>query len=179
MDIHPEEITVFSEKFIATAKKIIRYRKEQDRVEGILQIVSSKDLRALGRNLTIKEKREQIEQRLGLSADEIKDRIRQLQVNEKKLKDIENTFETPIDKIISMAREVNRGRKMMKSAKDRLIKANLRLVVSIAKNTQTGACSFSILFKKGISASSKPLKNLNTAKGTNFLRMLLGGYAKR
>jgi len=59
-----------------------------------LQVSSSKDLRTLGRNLTIKEKREEIEQRLGLSAEEIKDKIRQLQVNEKKLQDIENNFET-------------------------------------------------------------------------------------
>jgi len=179
MDIHPEEITVFSEKFIATAKKIIRYRKEQDRVEGILQIVSSKDLRALGRNLTIKEKREQIEQRLGLSADEIKDRIRQLQVNEKKLKDIENTFETPIDKIISMAREVNRGRKMMKSAKDRLIKANLRLVVSIAKKYTNRGMQFFDLVQEGNIGLIKAVEKFEYRKGTNFLRMLLGGYAKR
>jgi RNA polymerase primary sigma factor len=168
MDIHPEEITVFSEKFIATAKKIIRYRKEQDRVEGILQIVSSKDLRALGRNLTIKEKREQIEQRLGLSADEIKDRIRQLQVNEKKLKDIENTFETPIDKIISMAREVNRGRKMMKSAKDRLIKANLRLVVSIAKKYTNRGMQFFDLVQEGNIGLIKAVEKFEYRKGYKF-----------
>jgi RNA polymerase primary sigma factor len=167
-DIHPEEITVFSEKFIVAAKKIIRYRKEQDRVQGILQISSSKDLRILGRNLTIKEKREEIEQRLGLSAEEIKDKIRQLQVNEKKLQDIENNFETPIDKIISMAREVNRGRKMMKGAKDRLIKANLRLVVSIAKKYTNRGMQFFDLVQEGNIGLIKAVEKFEYRKGYKF-----------
>ena len=167
-DIHPEEITVFSEKFIVAAKKIIRYRKEQDRIQGILQISSSKDLRILGRNLTIKEKREEIEQRLGLSAEEIKDKIRQLQVNEKKLQDIENNFETPIDKIISMAREVNRGRKMMKSAKDRLIKANLRLVVSIAKKYTNRGMQFFDLVQEGNIGLIKAVEKFEYRKGYKF-----------
>ncbi|HPG96318.1 MAG TPA: RNA polymerase sigma factor RpoD [Rectinema sp.] len=167
-DIHPEEITVFSEKFIVAAKKIIRYRKEQDRIQGILQISSSKDLRILGRNLTIKEKREEIEQRLGLSAEEIKDKIRQLQVNEKKLQDIENNFETPIDKIISMAREVNRGRKMMKGAKDRLIKANLRLVVSIAKKYTNRGMQFFDLVQEGNIGLIKAVEKFEYRKGYKF-----------
>jgi len=167
-DIHPEEITIFSEKFIVAARKIIRYRKEQDRIQGILQVSSSKDLRTLGRNLTIKEKREEIEQRLGLSAEEIKDKIRQLQVNEKKLQDIENNFETPIDDIISMAREVNRGRKMMKSAKDRLIKANLRLVVSIAIKYTNRGMQFFDLVQEGNIGLIKAVEKFEYRKGYKF-----------
>lgn len=87
----------------------------------------------------------------------------------KKLQDIENNFETPIDKIISMAREVNRGRKMMKGAKDELIKANLRLVVSIAKrNTQIVACSSSIWFRKGNIGLIKAVEKFEYRKGYKF-----------
>ncbi len=167
-DIHPEEISAFSEKFINAARKIIRARREQDRIEGILQISSDKDLRALGRSLTIKERREEIEQRLGLSADEIKEKIRQLQVNEKKLRDIENSFETPADRIISMAREVNRGRKMMKGAKDKLIKANLRLVVSIAKKYTNRGMQFFDLVQEGNIGLIKAVEKFEYRKGYKF-----------
>ena len=132
-DLHPEEINSFSEKFINAAKRIKKYRREQERLERTLQVDSLRDLRVLGRNLTLKERREQIESELGIGADEIKERIRQIQVTEKKLEELEYTFENECDVIITMAKEINRGRIMMKNAKDRLIKANLRLVVSIAK----------------------------------------------
>ena len=122
-EIHPEEINTFSEKFINAAKKIRKYRKEQERLERILQISSMRELRTLGRNLTVKEKREEIEETLGLSSDEIKEKIRQVQVTEKKLKELELAFESDADQIITMAKEINRGRIMMKNAKDRLIKA--------------------------------------------------------
>ncbi|MCX7775204.1 MAG: RNA polymerase sigma factor RpoD [Spirochaetaceae bacterium] len=168
IDIHPEEISSFSERFILAARKIIRYRKEQDRIEGLLRVASPKELRTLGRNLTIREKREEIERQLGLTAEEIKEKIRQLQVNEKKLKDIENNFETPAEKIIAMAKEVNRGRKMMKSAKDRLIKANLRLVVSIAKKYTNRGMQFFDLVQEGNIGLIKAVEKFEYRKGYKF-----------
>ncbi|MEJ5184064.1 MAG: RNA polymerase sigma factor RpoD, partial [Rectinemataceae bacterium] len=127
-----------------------------------------KELRTLGRNLTIREKREEIERQLGLTAEEIKEKIRQLQVNEKKLKDIENNFETPAEKIIAMAKEVNRGRKMMKSAKDRLIKANLRLVVSIAKKYTNRGMQFFDLVQEGNIGLIKAVEKFEYRKGYKF-----------
>jgi RNA polymerase primary sigma factor len=139
-DLHPEEINSFSEKFITAAKRIKKYRREQERMERTLQVSNLRELRVLGRNLTIKDRRDQIEADLGIDADEIKERIRQIQVTEKKLEEMEYAFENDCDIIIKMAKEINRGRIMMKNAKDRLIKANLRLVVSIAKNIPTADC---------------------------------------
>jgi len=109
-EIHPEEITVFSEKFIQAAKKIKTCKKDQERIEKHLKVRSVKDLRILGRSLTIKEERERIEDDLGLSADEIKDKIRVIQVNEKRLKQMEVEFEASIENINLMAKEINRGR---------------------------------------------------------------------
>jgi RNA polymerase primary sigma factor len=167
-EIHPEEIAGFSEKFIQASKRIKRYKKDQERIEKHLHVNSLRELRALGRGLTVKEEREKLEDALGLSSDEIKDKIRQIQVNEKKLRQMEAEFEESIERINLMAKEINRGRVMMKNAKDRLIKANLRLVVSIAKKYTNRGLHFFDLVQEGNIGLIKAVEKFEYKKGFKF-----------
>ena len=167
-EIHPDEIAGFSEKFIQASKRIKRCKKEQERIEKHLQVNSLRELRALGRGLTIKEERETLESSLGLSSDEIKDKIRQIQINEKKLRQMEAEFEESIESINLMAKEINRGRVMMKNAKDRLIKANLRLVVSIAKKYTNRGLHFFDLVQEGNIGLIKAVEKFEYQKGFKF-----------
>lgn len=168
IDIHQEEILQFSDKFLNATKKIKRYKKEQSRIEKRLRVSSFRELRTLGRGLAISEQRKTIERDLGLTADTIKEKIRQIQITEKKLKNIEVEFENTIEDITNMANEISYGKIMMKSAKDRLIKANLRLVVSIAKKYTNRGLHFFDLVQEGNIGLIKAVEKFEYRKGYKF-----------
>jgi RNA polymerase primary sigma factor len=168
IEVQQEEIFQFSEKFLTASKKIKKYKREQEKIEKRLRVSNLRDLRSLGRGLTLTDKRIKIEEELGLSADEIKEEIRQIQITEKKLKGLEVEFEDTIANIQKLAKEILRGKSMMQTAKDRLIKANLRLVVSIAKKYTNRGLHFFDLVQEGNIGLIKAVEKFEYRKGYKF-----------
>ncbi len=168
IDIHQEEILYFSDRFTIAAEKITKYRKKQQKIERRLRVNSLRELRTLGRGLAQTEKRREIEEDLCMNSEEIKEKIRQVQVAEKKLSQIEIEFEENIDRIIERSEEIERGKSMMKKAKDRLIQANLRLVVSIAKKYTNRGLHFFDLVQEGNIGLIKAVEKFEYRKGYKF-----------
>lgn len=173
IELHQEEIQAFSDKYVSAKETIVVFQRDQEKIERLLGVSqdsskTSRELRAMGRDLAIPAKRNQIEFKLGMSAEQIKDRIRKIQVYEKALKEFEYNFEESILDILTHSDEIDYGRKMLKTAKDKLIKANLRLVVSIAKKYTNRGLHFFDLVQEGNIGLIKAVEKFEYRKGYKF-----------
>ncbi len=170
MDLRPEEIGAVAERFIGVARKIRSLLKDQGRIEKRLRAGNQKDLKALSKRLAsgTSADRDRVEKAAGLGIDRVRELMRVYQTNEKKVSRYEGVFEHKVDKILSMADEIERGRILMKEAKDRLIKANLRLVVSIAKKYTNRGLHFFDLVQEGNIGLIKAVEKFEYRKGYKF-----------
>jgi RNA polymerase primary sigma factor len=168
VELRPEDISSIAERLIGVARRIRSIAKEIGRIEKRLRIAAPRDLKALARKLTLTAERERLEKTVGMGVERVRELLRVHQDSEKKLQRYETVFENKIDDILAMADEIERGRIMMKEAKDRLIKANLRLVVSIAKKYTNRGLHFFDLVQEGNIGLIKAVEKFEYRKGYKF-----------
>ncbi|MBR4426195.1 MAG: RNA polymerase sigma factor RpoD, partial [Spirochaetales bacterium] len=168
IEIQPEEITMFTDRFTSAEHSINELKNNKTVLESKLQVSSDKDVRQLSRDLVTQSKRYAVEARLSMALEDIKDLISQYQTAVRSLRKIEFEFEDNCDVILAQALEIKRGMKMLKTAKDRLIQANLRLVVSIAKKYTNRGLHFFDLIQEGNIGLIKAVEKFEYRKGYKF-----------
>ena len=166
--LESEEIDAFSSRFVMAASKIKEYQLKKERKERQLRISSYSALRKLGKRLAMSREREKLEAELKMPSNEIKEVYSQIQTLVRKIKKFEYDFEASVDEIIALSNEIKRGSSMLKKAKDKLINANLRLVVSIAKKYINRGLQFFDLVQEGNIGLIKAVEKFEYKKGYKF-----------
>ena len=167
-ELQTEEIETFSAKFITASKKIDEYHLIQERRMKKLRITDAVGLRSIGRRLAIRTESAKLEKELAMSADEIRSDYTEIQKIDRKLRELEYDFENSVDEILEMKKEIERGRLQLEQAKNRLINANLRLVVSIAKRYVGRGMLFLDLIQEGNLGLIKAVEKFDYRKGYKF-----------
>ncbi len=168
IEIQSEEIEKFSGKFEDATEKIEDFRHKQEKKMKELRISSPSELRSLGRKLAIHSEALKLEKELGMSSDEIRDVYTEIQKIDRKLRHMEYDFENSVEEILTKAKEIDRGKRMMEKAKNKLINANLRLVVSIAKKYTNRGLQFFDLVQEGNIGLIKAVEKFEYRKGYKF-----------
>ena len=168
IEIQTEELDKFTQKFMDATQKIEEFRQKQEKKMKELRISNPSELRSLGRRISIRSESARIEAELNMTTDDIRDIYTQIQKIDRKLDRLEYEFENTIDEILEKAKEIKRGARMMEQAKNRLINANLRLVVSIAKKYTNRGLQFFDLVQEGNIGLIKAVEKFEYRKGFKF-----------
>jgi RNA polymerase primary sigma factor len=127
-----------------------------------------KDIKTFNRFIEKNENLEEIEKMMGVSIDDVREIIKDIRNNERKLRRMEQEAGASTQEIKEWGEKIIKGEREISQAKKELVKANLRLVVSIAKRYANRGMHFFDLIQEGNIGLIKAVDKFEYKKGYKF-----------
>ena len=124
--------------------------------------------RSVKRQISCSAERAKLESAIRMQADDIRALVAEYERRQADIRSIEVAFEHRADELLAMHRRLAEGKDQLKRAKDRLIQANLRLVVSIARQYINRGLHFFDLVQEGNIGLIKAVEKFEYRKGYKF-----------
>jgi len=154
-----------TEKIHNIASEIRRKRKEIAKIEKKLESIAP--ITDLICNFDSPEIQEKLA-RSSFTTREVKRLLKKYVENKKRLKALQEEIEMDIDKFLEIEEKLYEKSKDVEAAKDKLIKSNLRLVVSIAKKYINRGLHFLDLIQEGNIGLMKAVDKYEYRRGYKF-----------
>jgi RNA polymerase primary sigma factor len=127
-----------------------------------------KEIKTFNRFIEKNENLDEIEKLMGVDIDEVREVIKDIRNNERKLRRMEQEAGSTTAEIKEWGEKIMKGEREIAQAKKELVKANLRLVVSIAKRYANRGMHFFDLIQEGNIGLIKAVDKFEYKKGYKF-----------
>ena len=168
VELKQEEITLLSARLADAARRLGSLQRRSERIERRLRIGKIHKLSSVKRKLSRSAERAKLEAAIRMQAGDIRALVAEYERQQADIRAIEVAFEHRADDVLAMHRRLEEGKHHLKRAKDRLIQANLRLVVSIAKKYTNRGLHFFDLVQEGNIGLIKAVEKFEYRKGYKF-----------